>query len=75
MSASQAASCFGPGVLGAIFGLVSAFMVAALASRYSRRYAGRSDSARHGNAFAGCAGFLTFVAITLAVALLVDQFF
>jgi hypothetical protein len=52
MSTSEVITCVGPGVPGALGGLVVAVICGAVAARFTRRYRGRSDSARHGSAFA-----------------------
>jgi len=60
MSPSEAATCLGPGIPGYVVGLLVALVVGVLASRYTRRYRGRSDSSRYGATFAWLAAVIAF---------------
>jgi len=60
MSVSEAATCLGPAIPGYVVGLVVAVVVGVLASRFTRRYRGRSDSAQYGSTFAWLAAVIAF---------------
>ena len=64
----EALTCVGPGIPGILLGLVVAVSVGVLASRFTRRYRGRSDSSRHGATFAWLVAVIVFSVTSLSVA-------
>jgi hypothetical protein len=72
MSVFEAAACVGPGIPGIILGVVVAVLVGALASRFTRRYRGRSDSSRYGATFAWFIGVIVFSVTSLSVSAVIQ---
>ena len=68
LSPAEAAGCFAPGLVGLVAGIVVAAVVGAIATGYTRRYRGRSDSSRQGGAFAGWLAALALVVTGSVVA-------
>ena len=68
MSTSEAVSCVGPGIPGILCGLVAATIAGLLASRFTRRYRGRSNSSSYGATFAWLVAVIVFSVTSLSVA-------
>jgi hypothetical protein len=64
-------ACLGPAVIGVVAGLLLAAPIALLAAGFTRRFAGRSDSSRHGATFTGAVALLAFDVLSLAIAAIV----
>lgn len=67
MSMSQAAGCFGPGLLGVIVGVVFVLPLGLVLNRFTRRYRGRSDSSRESGAFSAFVAISVFIVVATAV--------
>ena len=72
MSPSESASCVGHGIPGVFLGLVVAMSAGVLASRFTRRYRGRSDSSSYGATFASLVAVIVFSVTSLSVSAVVS---
>jgi hypothetical protein len=72
MSSSELVTCVGPGIPGVIVGFVVAMLAGVLASRFTRRYRGRSDSSRYGATFAWLVGIIVFSVTSLSVSAVIE---
>jgi hypothetical protein len=74
LAPSEVVGCFGPGLAGLVAGILAAVVVGAFATRHTHRYRGRSDSSRHGGAFAGWSAALALTVVGSIVAFVVGSY-